>query len=106
VYKRQNKSEYGIPEPIIERTEDFKAENIDLVIVPGIAFDEEGSRIGYGGGFYDRFIQLLGHGVPLLSIAFELQVIPKIPSENHDLPVDKIITEKRVIDARSARDMR
>jgi 5-formyltetrahydrofolate cyclo-ligase len=99
-------SEYGIPEPIIEHTDDFKAENIDLVIVPGIAFDEEGWRIGYGGGFYDRFMQLLGTDVPLLSIAFELQVVPKIPAESHDLPVDKIITENRIIDARNARDNR
>jgi 5-formyltetrahydrofolate cyclo-ligase len=99
-------SEYGIPEPVIEHTDDFVAENIDLVIVPGIAFDEEGSRIGYGGGFYDRFMQLLSPNVPLLSIAFELQVVPKIPSESHDLPVDKIITEKRIIDARNTRDAR
>lgn len=100
------KSEYGIPEPVVKHTDDFGAEDIDLVIVPGIAFDEEGWRIGYGGGFYDRFMQLLGTDVPLLSIAFELQVVPKIPAESHDLPVDKIITENRVIDARNARNNR
>ncbi|HEY3375500.1 MAG TPA: 5-formyltetrahydrofolate cyclo-ligase [Candidatus Aquicultor sp.] len=94
---------YGIPEPVIENTALFDATAVDLVIVPGMVFDEHGGRIGYGGGYYDRFLRQIDPAVPWLSIAFELQIVPRIPSESHDLPVDKIITEERVIGCRDNR---
>ena len=99
-------NKFGIPEPVIASTAEFNIHDIDLVVVPGIVFDEQGWRIGYGGGYYDRFLKNLDSTVPWISVAFELQVVPKIPSESHDLPVDKIITEKRVIDARGSRELR
>jgi 5-formyltetrahydrofolate cyclo-ligase len=97
------KNKFGIPEPDPANTDPFEARDIDLVLVPGIVFDEKGWRIGYGGGYYDRFLSRLEPDVPWLAIAFEIQIVPEIPSESHDLPVDKIITEKRIIDTRKMR---
>jgi len=96
-------SKYGIPEPAPQSSDHYKPGFIDLVIVPGMVFDQCGHRIGYGGGYYDRFLSKIETSVPRLSIAFEVQIVPKIPAESHDLPVDKIITEKRVIDACESR---
>lgn len=70
---------------------------LDLVIVPGVAFTPEGYRLGRGGGYYDRFLsQLKGHTY-LIALAFEMQMIEKIPAEENDIPVDCIITEQRII---------
>ncbi|MBS3908640.1 MAG: 5-formyltetrahydrofolate cyclo-ligase [Actinobacteria bacterium] len=99
-------SKYGIPEPVVACTCDCATAEIDLVIVPGMVFDECGNRIGYGGGYYDRFLSRVGAAIPRLSIAYELQIVPHIPRESHDLPVDKIITERRVIVAEESRRLR
>lgn len=69
---------------------------VDLIIVPGVAFDREGYRIGYGGGYYDRFLSKLGH-IPKISLAFDMQLIDKVPREDFDIPVDYIITETQII---------
>lgn len=71
---------------------------IDLVLVPGVVFAEDGYRVGYGGGYYDRFLSKLDKNVKKIGLAFDLQVVDKVPTENFDIPVDLIITEKRVID--------
>ncbi|MBE0447039.1 MAG: 5-formyltetrahydrofolate cyclo-ligase [Actinobacteria bacterium] len=96
-------NQYGIPEPVPESTVHHDYNEVDLVIVPGVVFDRYGQRIGYGGGYYDRFLNRIDPSVPRVSIAFEEQIVPEIPAESHDLPVDKIITEERVIDACKAR---
>lgn len=71
---------------------------IDLVIVPGAVFDRKGYRIGYGGGFYDRFLSTkIRKDIPKIAIAFDLQVIDKVPREHYDVPVDFIVTEKEII---------
>ncbi len=69
---------------------------IDLVIVPGVAFDKYGYRVGYGGGYYDRFLSGLSDIVKI-GIAFEVQIIDKVPKDSFDIPVDFIFTEKKVI---------
>lgn len=97
------KNKYGIPEPAKEDSSDIEQDLIDLIIVPGIAFDVCGHRIGYGGGYYDRFLKTISPLVPRISLAFEVQIVPEIPKEDYDLPVDEIITEKRIIDACEAR---
>ena len=71
---------------------------IGMVIVPGVAFDESGSRIGFGRGFYDRFLYRLSGDVKTIGLAFDFQVVGKIPVDSHDFIIDKVITEKRVID--------
>ncbi len=74
---------------------------IDLVIVPGAVFDRDGYRVGYGGGFYDRFLtSKVKKDIPKISIAFDLQLVDKVPREEYDYPVDFIITEKEIINCR------
>lgn len=87
---------WGIPEPR-EGLPEVPPEAVDLVFVPGSAFDEEGRRCGYGGGFYDTFLQRARHGTPRVALAFEAQLVPRIDTEEHDLPVTAVVTERRVI---------
>ena len=86
---------WGIPEPRESRT--ARVEDIDLIVIPGAAFDEQGNRIGYGAGFYDKLLPL--YKGRTVALAFELQMVSTVPAASHDIPVRKIITEKRVIDA-------
>lgn len=86
--------EYGIPEP--EKTEEVDKEEIKLVVVPGIAFDAEGGRIGYGRGFYDRFLK--GMKAEKVGLAYEIQIVDRIRTEEKDVRMDKIITEERTIE--------
>jgi 5-formyltetrahydrofolate cyclo-ligase len=86
---------YGLLEPIEAETTAVKQSEIDLLIVPGLAYTSEGFRVGFGGGYYDRYLnQYQGNTVAL---AFQCQVVPSIPVEAHDIPVSKIITEHEVI---------
>ncbi|MBI4399828.1 5-formyltetrahydrofolate cyclo-ligase, partial [Candidatus Micrarchaeota archaeon] len=86
---------YGILEPKKEFLRPAGYEEIQLVIVPGIAFDLKGNRIGYGLGYYDKLLPKLK--CPKLALAFNFQVLPEIVEEKHDVKVDKIITETDVI---------
>jgi 5-formyltetrahydrofolate cyclo-ligase len=87
----------NIPEPILQRCKVMPFEHIDLAIMPGIAFDERGGRIGHGTGFYDRVIPKLDVTTRKVALAFECQIVPQIPMEPHDRYTDIIITEKRTI---------
>ncbi|WP_459129462.1 5-formyltetrahydrofolate cyclo-ligase [Guggenheimella bovis] len=71
-------------------------EEVDVVITPGVAFSVDGYRIGYGGGYYDEYLK--GKRSYRIGICFDLQLICSFPKEDHDLPVDKLITEKREIE--------
>ena len=88
---------FGILEPIEATKIDLK--NIDLVLVPGIAFDIGGHRIGYGFGFYDKFLKKVPKAIKI-GLAFDFQVVDEIPHEEHDVPVDFIITEQRAIECK------
>jgi 5-formyltetrahydrofolate cyclo-ligase len=88
---------FGILEPIDLMRTSYK--NIGLVLVPGIVFDKEGHRIGYGYGYYDRFLAKVPKAVKI-GLAFDFQIVDKIPKEAHDVPVDFIVTEKKVINCR------
>lgn len=86
---------YDIPEPA-EGEERALACSFDLVVVPGVAFDEKGGRLGYGKGYYDRALQ--GVGCPIVALAYDFQVLKEeIPVEPHDVRVSAIVTEKRLI---------
>ncbi len=85
---------FGLIEPDPSKCEYVSPENIDLVITPGLAFDTEGFRIGYGGGFFDRFLQ--GLSVSTVSIVFQEQIIENIPREPFDVPVEHLLVGKRV----------
>ena len=86
---------FGILEPIEATKIAYK--NIDLVLVPGIAFDKDGHRIGYGFGYYDKFLKKVPKAIKI-GLAFDFQVVDKIPRETHDFPVDMIVTEKGVVE--------
>ncbi|WFA09141.1 5-formyltetrahydrofolate cyclo-ligase [Tissierella sp. Yu-01] len=74
---------------------------IDLIIVPGAVFDRKGYRIGFGGGYYDRFLaDKINDKSTKISVAFHLQIIDQVPKEEHDVPVDIIITEKEIINCK------
>jgi len=72
-------------------------ECIDIAIIPGVAVDEKGGRLGAGDGYYDRLIPKLPITTRKVSLALEDQVVPQIPAESHDKHVDIIITDKRTI---------
>ena len=86
---------FGILEPIEAMKIAYK--NIDLVLVPGIAFDNEGHRIGYGFGYYDKFLKKVPKAVKI-GLCFDFQIVDKIPHEEHDVAVDFVITEARVLE--------
>ena len=80
----------NIPEPAAH-TVAVKPEDIDLLIVPGVAFTRQGDRMGYGGGYYDRFIRRCTRA-SVLALAFEEQIYDVLPTEEHDLRIPLIIT--------------
>ncbi len=87
----------GILEPDSSRCNVAPIECIDIAIIPGVAFDEKGGRIGSGDGYYDRLIPKLSITTRKVALAFESQIIPIVHMESHDRYVDIIITEKRII---------
>lgn len=87
----------GVPEPDEKRCKTVPIESIDIAIIPGIAFDEKGGRIGTGRGYYDKLIPDLSITTRKVALAFECQILPQIPMESHDRHVDIIITEDRII---------
>ena len=88
---------FGVPEPHPEALRPVDPRQIDLLIVPGVAFDLQGNRLGYGGGYYDRFFERLRPGVPLVALTFELQLVEEVPVESWDRPMDWLVTERRAI---------
>ena len=78
----------GIPEPIAD--EPVADDKTALVLMPGLAFDPEGHRIGYGGGFYDKFLAAEPDH-PTLALCYEFQMLPKLDTEEHDIPVDTVL---------------
>ncbi|MGI9953482.1 5-formyltetrahydrofolate cyclo-ligase [Moorellaceae bacterium AZ2] len=88
---------WGIMEPRLETLRPLDPQAIDLCIVPGVAFDEGGNRLGYGAGYYDRFLPNLRPGTPKIALAFDIQIVATTHPSLHDIPVDLIITETRII---------
>lgn len=70
---------------------------LDLVVVPGLAFDTNGQRLGRGGGFYDRFLSRLRRQTVLVGIAFDQQIIDAVPKQDHDIPMHVVVTDRRVV---------
>ncbi|NLZ93609.1 MAG: 5-formyltetrahydrofolate cyclo-ligase [Firmicutes bacterium] len=91
---------WQIPEPKADSLRPVAPQDIDFVVVPGVAFDLSGNRLGYGGGYYDRFFPQLRPDVPLVALTFEVQLVDYVPVDSWDRQVDIIITEKRIIDCR------
>lgn len=89
-------SDYGILEPtdshpVVDYSE------IDLIIAPGVAFDEERYRLGYGGGFYDKLLSKKRKDTMVVAIAFDIQFVNSVPRESHDKKIQCIVTETRIL---------
>ena len=87
---------YDIPEPDSDRLTPWDPAHIDVVLLPGSVFDLHGGRLGYGGGFYDRFLSQEAPQALRIALAFEMQIVDKVPVQDHDIPVHYLVTEKRV----------
>ncbi len=87
----------GILEPDPLKTRLLEPHEPDLAVVPGIAFDTSGNRIGYGAGYYDRLLPLLRTDCLKVGAAFEMQIADMLPAEQHDFRLDMIVTEERTI---------
>ena len=97
-----NYNQFGIAEPAVSARHRMKARNLDLIIMPLVAFDKEGNRIGMGGGYYDRTLGFLNartswHKPRLVGIGYSFQAVPSINSESWDVRLSYIATEKDFI---------
>lgn len=88
-HARLKKGPYGVPEPVVQRF--MCLEDLDLVVVPGVAFDKKGNRLGRGKGCYDRFLKKLPTQIPSIGLAFDFQILPFIPARTHDVKVNKVL---------------
>lgn len=88
---------FNILEPKKEFRRLISPDELDLIIVPGVAFDLSGNRLGRGMGFYDRFLKRVKKNIPIIGLAYDFQILEKIPVNEMDVKVNKIITEKRIL---------
>lgn len=88
---------YGILEPKILDDNMVDVEDIDVVIVPGVGFDRKMDRIGFGAGYYDRFLSRLREDALRIAICYDEQIIEHVPTDDFDLKMDIIITDKEII---------
>lgn len=95
---------YKILEPKVElrsvASKCLQPADLDLVMVPGVAFDREGGRTGHGKGYYDKLLEHARPDAPLVALAFECQMFPLIPCESHDIYMDSVVTEQAVYPGR------
>ncbi|MGI8602390.1 MAG: 5-formyltetrahydrofolate cyclo-ligase [Verrucomicrobiales bacterium] len=85
---------HGVREPDPSLSRFIPESEIDLALVPGLAFSPSGRRLGRGGGFYDRWLASLSHRAPRIGVCFATQMVAKMPSEAHDMKVDHVVTEE------------
>jgi 5-formyltetrahydrofolate cyclo-ligase len=95
---------YRILEPKAELREvaskRLQPEDLDLIMVPGVAFDRRGGRTGHGKGYYDKLLEHARPDTPLIALAFECQMFDEIPMDSHDIFMDKVVTESAVYPGR------
>lgn len=90
---------YGILEPVAGSYLELEPTEISAVLVPGLCFDRQGFRLGYGGGYYDRFLARLSATCLTIGYAYDWQLIAEVPRESWDLPLNLIVTNKGVTHA-------
>lgn len=88
---------FGLLEPRDTSLRPLSPEDIDITVAPGCVFDDRGGRIGYGMGFYDRFLPDLPGSSLKVALAYEIQIAPLAPLDAHDCLMDMIVTERRII---------
>lgn len=90
---------YNILTPKRTKINLFDPEVLDLVLVPGLVFDKFGYRIGYGGGYYDKFLSQANLRAQTIGLCYFIQIVDKLPVEEYDIPVDYILTEKKLMES-------
>lgn len=85
------KSHYGIHQPGEKHIRPVSSESVDLMVIPGIAFDRSGHRLGHGGGYYDRFLEKAPPTIFTVGLAFDFQVMDKLPTHATDIPVKRVL---------------
>ncbi len=95
---------FGIPEPMCKKSELVRAQSLDLILTPLVAFDKVGNRLGMGGGFYDRSLAFLlrrrhWHKPRLCGVAYDFQCVNRLPRQAWDVPLRAIVTERTVYQA-------
>lgn len=90
------------PKPELRKLTDrqVSVDELDLIMVPGVAFTREGARMGHGKGYYDKLLEHARPHAPLVALAFECQLFPEIPTQPHDVFMDKVITERAVYEGK------
>ncbi len=91
---------------ILEPAKKIKLTNfnlLDIIIIPGICFDKKGNRIGFGKGYFDRFLSKLDKKIIKIGFAFSKQIVKKIPAKKHDIKMDYIITEREIINCKGSK---
>lgn len=87
------KGPYGIKQPRLDQAQTLDKDHLDMVIVPGVAFDKHNNRLGRGGGYYDRFLESLSSETITVGLAFDFQIVDSLPAqEKHDVPVSYVLT--------------
>ena len=92
--------EYGVRQPAPKFRDIVPFSNIDFVVVPGLAFDNLGNRIGYGGGFYDKFFKKITRDVDRVAVSYDFQLFNLVPRSDLDEPVHFLITETKALRCR------
>jgi 5-formyltetrahydrofolate cyclo-ligase len=87
----------GIPEPDLADERLVGIGDIDIAVIPGAGFDLSGNRLGYGAGYYDNLLSRGSRRIPIIALAYDEQLLDSIPAEKHDVRVNLIVTDKRVI---------
>jgi len=95
------KQTYGILEPKPEFRKPLPLEQADVILVPGVAWDLRGYRIGYGAGYYDRSINSIRKFLPKIGLCYEFQIVKRIPNGRFDRKVNKLVTERRTVNTNS-----
>ena len=94
---------FGVPQPARTAGRQVPPEKLEFILMPGVAFDRRGRRLGRGRGYFDRFLSQVPASVPRVGLAFGFQVVRAVPFEPHDQPVRMVITDKEVIRCENSR---
>lgn len=89
-------SKFGYYEPMFEKIVPVNPKEFDLVVVPGVVFDKNLNRVGFGKGYYDRILNRIRPDAQAVAIAYEFQVLDEVPCEEHDIKMDMLITEENI----------
>jgi len=99
VHTQLQEGSYKIIEPIPSSCTKAHVSDINLAIVPGVAFDRNLNRLGYGGGFYDKILRNLPQSIKKIALSFDIQIVPNIPVLDYDIKIDMLITESKIYKA-------